>query len=192
MAASLGKTFYASNRKQWRSWLSKNHNKEKEIWLIYYRAATGKPRIPYDDAVEEALCYGWIDSIIRTIDNESFAQRFSPRKSTGSLSQPNKERVRKLIRQGKMTKAGLAAIAHVFEPIRDMKDKFIIPPDILTTPNKINPLLSLTPQPALSFTNPLLPVTLHSYSILRVKKQIDKISAPVNVTFYLSGDFQPG
>jgi uncharacterized protein YdeI (YjbR/CyaY-like superfamily) len=56
----LGRTLYLTNRKAWRAWLAKNHAREKEIWLIYYKKHSGKPRIPYNDAVEEALCYGWI------------------------------------------------------------------------------------------------------------------------------------
>src|SRR3972149_11371742 len=110
---------YVTNRKEWRKWLAKNHKNQKEIWLIYYRKETGKPRIPYDDAVLEALCYGWIDSIVKKIDNERFVQRFSPRKSTSILSQMNKERIRELIEEKKMTKWGLDAIAHVFNPKTD-------------------------------------------------------------------------
>ena len=95
---------YVTNRKDWRKWLAKNHKKQKEIWLIYYRKKTGKIRIPYDDAVLEALCYGWIDSIAKKIDEECFAQRFSPRRKNSILSQMNKERVRELIKEKKMTK----------------------------------------------------------------------------------------
>lgn len=125
------KTFYAKDRKTWRQWLSKNHETADEIWLVYYRKETGKPRIAYNDAVEEALCYGWIDSIVRKVDDERFAQRFSPRKPKSVLSQMNRERVRKLIANKKMTKAGLAAIAHVFDPATDAVDDFVVPPDIL-------------------------------------------------------------
>lgn len=122
---------YVADRKSWRAWLAKNHSKEKEIWLVYYRKETGKTRISYNDAVEEALCYGWIDSIVKSLDKEKFAQRFSVRKKTSALSQMNKERIRKLIKQKKMTAAGLAAIAHVFDPTKDDVDSFVIPPDIL-------------------------------------------------------------
>ena len=66
----ITKTLYIANRKELRSWFKKNHKTEKEIWLIYYKKHTGKPRIPYNDAVEEALCYGWIDSIVKNIDEE--------------------------------------------------------------------------------------------------------------------------
>src|SRR4030043_1595586 len=106
----IGKTLYVKDRRSWRTWLARNHDKEKEIWLIYYRKETGKPRIPYNDAVEEALCYGWIDSTVKNIDTERFAQRFSPRKKSSSLSQANKERIIRLIATKKMTPAGLAAV----------------------------------------------------------------------------------
>jgi len=108
----IGKTLYVWERSDWRKWLSANYNKEKEIWLIFYKKASGKPRISYDDSVEEALCFGWIDSTVKSIDSESFAQRFTPRNPKSSISETNKERVRRLIQQKKMTKAGLDAIAH--------------------------------------------------------------------------------
>ncbi|HLF02203.1 MAG TPA: hypothetical protein VI547_09530, partial [Anaerolineales bacterium] len=90
----ITKTLYAPNRKALRDWLKKNYRTEKEIWLVYYRKQTGKPRIPYNDAVEEALCFGWIDSTVKTLDAESTAQRFSPRKPRSAYSQANKERLR--------------------------------------------------------------------------------------------------
>jgi uncharacterized protein YdeI (YjbR/CyaY-like superfamily) len=126
----LGKTLDVTDRKQWRSWLIKNHNKEKEIWLVYYRKSSGKKRIPYNDAVEEALCYGWIDSTVKGIDDEKFAQRFTPRRSNSVLSQLNKERIYRLIEQKKMTSKGLAAVNHVFDG--SLKNaKCIIKTDIL-------------------------------------------------------------
>jgi uncharacterized protein YdeI (YjbR/CyaY-like superfamily) len=66
----LGKTLYVTERNAWRDWLADNHDKEDEIWLVFYKKGTGKPRLPYDDAVEEALCFGWIDSIVKRIDQE--------------------------------------------------------------------------------------------------------------------------
>lgn len=127
----FGKTLYVENREKWHSWLSKNHKTESEIWLIYYYKKTGKPRISYDDAVMEALCFGWIDSILKKIDTERFAQRFSPRKPKSELSQMNKERIRELIKEKKMTEWGMKAIAHVFNEKTDRTDNFIIPLDIL-------------------------------------------------------------
>ena len=131
----LGKTLYVTNRKQWRSWLAKNHNKEKEIWLIYFKQSSGKKRIPYNDAVEEALCYGWIDSILKGIDEEKFAQRFTPRTSKSNLSEMNKERIRLLVKQKKMKSVGLTAIQHVsFDPTKNTKLK--IASDILKSLKK--------------------------------------------------------
>jgi uncharacterized protein YdeI (YjbR/CyaY-like superfamily) len=124
-------TLYVTNRKDWRKWLAKNHKKQKEVWLVYYRKETGKPRISYDDAVLEALCYGWIDSTIKKIDVEAFAQRFSVRKPTSQLSQMNKERIYELIRENKMTKWGLESISHVFNPKTDNPQDFKISNDIL-------------------------------------------------------------
>jgi uncharacterized protein YdeI (YjbR/CyaY-like superfamily) len=123
----LGKTFYAADKKAWHAWLSRNHAREKEVWLVYYRKSSGKPRIPYNDAVDEALCFGWIDSTVKRIDAEKFAQRFTPRKPTSGLSQLNKERIRKLILKKRMTKAGIAAVSHAFRP----DEAFVFPEEIL-------------------------------------------------------------
>lgn len=131
MESKIGHTLYVTNRKPWRSWLSKHYKSEKEIWLVYFRKESGKPRISYNDAVEEALCYGWIDSIIKNLDEERFVQRFSVRRKTSTLSQMNKERIYSLIAQKKMTKAGLAAINHVFNPAKESKRRLVISPDIL-------------------------------------------------------------
>jgi len=123
----LGKTFYTANRKAWHAWLAKNHARKKEIWLIYYRKSSGKPRISYNDAVEEALCFGWIDSIVKKVDGERFAQRFSPRRRGSVLSQTNKERIRKMILEKQMTKAGLDAVSHAFKA----DEEFMFPRRIL-------------------------------------------------------------
>lgn len=112
----VGKTLYVTTRQAWRSWLAKHHSTEKEIWLVYYKKRTTRPRIPYNDAVEEALCYGWIDSQTKGIDKDSYAQRFSPRKPASQWSEANKERVRRLIKAGKMTPAGLAALEGALLP----------------------------------------------------------------------------
>jgi uncharacterized protein YdeI (YjbR/CyaY-like superfamily) len=106
----ISKTLYVTNRDDWRAWLEKNHETEKEVWLIYYKKHTNQPRIPYEDAVEEALCFGWIDSIVQKIDDERYAQKFTPRKNSSKWSESNKRRIRKLLKEGKMTRAGLAKI----------------------------------------------------------------------------------
>ncbi|MGA9407681.1 MAG: YdeI/OmpD-associated family protein [Bacteroidota bacterium] len=130
----LGKTLYATNRKQWRSWLSKHHKTTGDIWLIYFKKESGKPRIPYNDAVEEALCYGWIDSTTKPRDKESWVQRFTPRRNKSPLSEMNKERVRRLIKAGKMTRFGLESIQHHLNghSLKEPKlKKFALPADIL-------------------------------------------------------------
>ena len=92
----IGKTLYVTDRDAWRAWLAGHYQSEPEIWLIYYLKATGKARIPYTAAVEEALCFGWIDSIVKKVDEQRTAQRFSPRKLGSSYSQTNIERLRRL------------------------------------------------------------------------------------------------
>lgn len=106
----ITKTLYVTNRSEWRKWLSDYHATEREIWLVYYRKASGKPRIAYNDAVEEAICFGWIDSTEKTIDHERSAQKFSPRKPNSKWSELNKERARRMIESGIMTEAGLAKL----------------------------------------------------------------------------------
>lgn len=106
----MNNTLYIKTREEWRAWLEENHSEEKEIWLLYYKKHTGQPRIPYDDAVEEALCYGWIDSIVKRIDDETFMQKFTPRKVKSNWSDLNKKRVKELIEQGLMEKPGLEII----------------------------------------------------------------------------------
>ena len=122
---NVTRTVTITSRKDWRRWLKKHYKTEKEIWLVYYRKQTGKPRIPYNDAVEEALCFGWIDSIVKNLDQERFAQRFSPRHPKRKYSQPNQERLRKLIGQGKVMKEVRATLGDL------SAGKFEIPPDIL-------------------------------------------------------------
>ncbi len=104
------KTLYVTSRDEWRDWLLKHGQSETEVWLIYYKKQSGRPRIPYDHAVEEALCFGWIDSIVKRMDDEKFAQKFTPRRDGSRWSALNERRVRKLIREGRMTKAGLAKV----------------------------------------------------------------------------------
>ena len=104
------KTLYVKDRKTWRAWFVKNHAKKKELWLVFYKKHTGKPTISYEDAVQEALCFGWIDSTVRTIDDERYMQLFTPRKARSNWSDLNKRRVKILIKQGLMTEAGLRKI----------------------------------------------------------------------------------
>ncbi|UCE28860.1 MAG: hypothetical protein JSV85_06245 [Candidatus Bathyarchaeota archaeon] len=99
----LTNSLYAVGRDDWREWLRRNHDVKKEIWLIYYKKHTGKPSIPYDDSVEEALCFGWVDSTIKRIDDQRFARKFTPRKARSRWSEANKRRARKMIEERKVT-----------------------------------------------------------------------------------------
>jgi uncharacterized protein YdeI (YjbR/CyaY-like superfamily) len=108
------RTLYLKDRRAWRAWLAKHHNKQTEVWLRYYKKDSGKPRIPYDDAVEEALCFGWIDGMVKRVDDACYGQRFTPRKPGSQWAPSNIRRMRKLKREGKMTAAGLA----VYQPER--------------------------------------------------------------------------
>ncbi|MFH7027896.1 MAG: YdeI family protein [Heteroscytonema crispum UTEX LB 1556] len=103
-------TFQAANRKEWRSWLEKNHHISVGVWLIYYKVKSGKPSVQYSEAVKEALCFGWIDSKVKSLDSERYMQIFTPRKSKSVWSKLNKQYIQELIEQGLMTKAGLEKI----------------------------------------------------------------------------------
>jgi uncharacterized protein YdeI (YjbR/CyaY-like superfamily) len=115
----VGRTLRARTRAEWRRWLEKNHEKASEIWLVAYTKASGKKFVPYGEAVEEALCFGWIDSIVKKPGADSRAQRYTPRRPGRPVSELNKERMRRLIEAGKMTEAGLAVAP-------DLHDDFVI------------------------------------------------------------------
>jgi uncharacterized protein YdeI (YjbR/CyaY-like superfamily) len=104
------KDFHPRSRQQWRAWLEENHDRLEGVWFVYYKKSAGKPRVDYDEAVEEALCYGWIDSLTRKLDEERSKLLFTPRKARSVWSKLNKERVEKLIENGSMTEIGLKKI----------------------------------------------------------------------------------
>lgn len=106
----MGKTLYVTDREAWRAWLEKHYRTEKEVWLIFYKKHTRAPNIALDDAIEEALCFGWIDSLVQRIDDEKYARKFTPRKNSKTWSALNVERLRKLMKEGRMTEAGLVKI----------------------------------------------------------------------------------
>lgn len=101
---------YIKSSAEWRDWLDENHHNTDGIWLIYYKKHTGRPRVPYEEAVEEALCFGWIDSTIKRIDEDTYMQKFTPRKPESNWSESNKKRVKKMIQEGKMQKSGLKLV----------------------------------------------------------------------------------
>jgi uncharacterized protein YdeI (YjbR/CyaY-like superfamily) len=109
----MRKPLYVTSREKWRAWLTTHHQSETEVWLLFYKKHTGRPRISYDHAVEEALCFGWIDSIVKRIDDEKFAQKFTPRREGSKWSALNQRRLHRLIREGRMTEAGRAKVDSV-------------------------------------------------------------------------------
>jgi len=102
--------FYPRNRQAWRNWLQKNHATKQSVWLIMYKKSSGKPTILYNEVVEEALCFGWIDSVPRKRDAESSFLYISIRKAKSGWSALNKKRIEKLIQENRMTTAGLQKI----------------------------------------------------------------------------------
>jgi uncharacterized protein YdeI (YjbR/CyaY-like superfamily) len=123
MPVKLGTLLDVPDGTAWRSWLEAHHATQPEIWLVMHSKVSGKPSIPYNDAVEEALCFGWIDSTVKKVDAQSRAQRYTPRRPGSPISPMNRERVLRLIEAGKMTPAGLAAIG-------DLDTRFELPTDI--------------------------------------------------------------
>jgi uncharacterized protein YdeI (YjbR/CyaY-like superfamily) len=106
----IGETIYVTTREELRKWFQKNHKIKKEIWLIQYKKATKKASMNYVEAVEEAICFGWIDGFEKGMDAERYATRFSPRRPKSNWTETNRERARKMIAEGKMTEAGLATL----------------------------------------------------------------------------------
>ena len=106
----IGETLYVTTRAEFRKWLERNHKSKNEIWLIRYKKATKKPSLDYVEAVEEALCFGWIDNLEKSMDVERYALRFSPRRPKSNWTETNKERAMKMIAEGKMTEAGYATL----------------------------------------------------------------------------------
>ena len=106
-----------ADREGWRDWLQTHYASESEAWLVYYKKSTGQSSIDYESSVEEALCFGWIDSIIQNIDVTSHARKFTPRTNTIKWSETNKRRVRKLIAEGRMTPAGMEKVTFPIDSV---------------------------------------------------------------------------
>lgn len=116
----LTHTFHAANLEEWRAWLSQNHASRAEIWLIFDKKETGQPCISYEDSIEEALCFGWVDSLIQKIDDATYARKYTPRRADSAWSETNKRRVRKMVKAGRMTPAGLAKITFPLDEAQDV------------------------------------------------------------------------
>lgn len=134
---------FFSNREQWRSWLERNHSSKKEVWLLFHKKRTGRPGLSLNEAVEEAICYGWIDSILRRVDDEKHMLRFSPRRKNSKWAVSNLERAQNMIRQGKMTEAGLRLLPMT----NDKTDPRRYPPEVeeVTIPKDLDMALHGNP-----------------------------------------------
>ena len=143
---------YLKDRAAWRKWLAKHHTSAPGIWLIYPKKETGEPRVEYNDAVEEALCFGWIDSTMMPLDAGRYMQLFTPRKPKSAWAKSNKERVERLIAQKLMTAAGLAKIEEARQngswTALDSVESLTIPPELkkaLTAARALNNFKAFTP-----------------------------------------------
>lgn len=120
--------FQAENRAQWRAWLAAHHESARGVWLCSWRSSTGRPTCPYPDAVEEALCFGWIDSTVNVLDDERGLQLFTPRRPRSTWSRLNRQRVAEMEAAGLMTDAGRRAVAlakangwwTILDPVEDL------------------------------------------------------------------------
>ncbi|MGB0525104.1 MAG: YdeI/OmpD-associated family protein [Flammeovirgaceae bacterium] len=127
-------TFHAKDREAWRSWLATNHASEKSVWLIIYKKESGTPSVYYDEAVDEALCFGWIDSKPNKRDEASFFQYFSKRNPKSNWSRVNKQKIARLLQEERMAEAGLQMVKQAKElgtwNALDEVENLIVPPDL--------------------------------------------------------------
>lgn len=127
-------SIHPKTRAEWRTWLEQHHTRQQGIWFVCYKKGTGKPRVDYDEAVEEALCFGWIDSKPNKLDEERSLLWFAPRKPRTGWSKLNKERIERLINQGLMMPAGLAKVEAAKQDgswnALDAIEALEIPPDL--------------------------------------------------------------
>ncbi|BAZ52752.1 hypothetical protein NIES4103_54170 [Nostoc sp. NIES-4103] len=141
-------SIYASDRSSWRKWLSNNHLTSPGIWLIYYKVKSGKPSVKYSEAVKEALCFGWIDSKVKSLDEDRYQQIFTSRKPKSVWSKLNKQYIEELIEQGLMTQAGLEKIQQAKE---DGSWNYLDAIEALTIPIDLKQALEANPKANFNF-----------------------------------------
>ena len=115
----IGETVTFRSRDAWRRWLARHYQDKREIWVVYYKKSSGKSGVSYDESVEEALAYGWIDGQTKSIDDVSYAGRFTPRKPNSNWSASNLARVKKLLAEGRMAQPGLATLPPIISLPRE-------------------------------------------------------------------------
>jgi uncharacterized protein YdeI (YjbR/CyaY-like superfamily) len=139
----ITKSFTPASLADWKNWLAKNYDREQEIWIVYRKAGSEKTSIDYESSIEEALCFGWVDSIIQKIDEETYARKFNPRRPESVWSETNKRRVIKVIREGRMTEAGMAKVTFDVNEVGPDKPKPKRPP--VEMPEKMEKALKSRP-----------------------------------------------
>ena len=190
MKTEFGK-IYLKDSKAWRRWLEKNHAKAPGIWLIYFKKHAGKSRVPYNEAVEEALCFGWIDSTVKRIDEERYMQQFTPRNLKSNWSELNKKRVEKLVRQGKMTEAGNRLVEYAKKTGACNKKE--IPPAVYEFSDDLFELLKSNKKAFIFFTK-LSPSHQKQYKqwVMSAKKPETKLRRCNEMIGMLEKDQKPG
>ena len=184
-------TIYIYKRNDWRDWLTINHNKKKEIWLIYYKKHTGRKRIEYNDAVEIAICFGWIDTTVRRIDDETYMQKYMPRNKRSKWSELNKNRALKMIKSGEMKDSGIQKINEAkgngnWKNVYGSKEKQEIPEDLLKALKKNNKALNNFLNFAPGYQNNYI------YLINDAKREETRIRRILKVVERASENLKPG
>lgn len=172
-------TFCPSSKAEWRAWLQENHQSKSSIWLIYYRVATNIPSLTWSEAVDEALCFGWIDSTKKSIDKEKYKQYFTKRKPKSPWSKVNKDKVEQLLQDNLMTPAGLKTIEIAKEngswTLLDAVEALIVPEDLQLALEENQQALEFFQSQSKSVRKGLLYwITMAKRPATR-KKRIDKI-----------------
>jgi len=139
-------TFHAETVLQWRKWLEENHRTANEIWLVFWKRHTGKTGIDYDTSVETAICFGWIDSLMKSIDDDCYARKFTPRTGKSDWSFLNRERALEMIRQGTMTEPGMEAVKEAME-----NGSWYLTPQTVDMPQELEDKLDSDREAALYF-----------------------------------------
>jgi uncharacterized protein YdeI (YjbR/CyaY-like superfamily) len=130
-----------TTRGEWRAWLADHHDRDREIWLVFWKKHTGKPSLPYAEAVDEALCFGWIDSLVRRLDDERYAQKFTPRKAKSNWTDLNRRRFARLVEERRMTAAGLAREPPPATAVAEQRERSERPEPAATVPGDVEAAL---------------------------------------------------
>jgi uncharacterized protein YdeI (YjbR/CyaY-like superfamily) len=181
----ITETFQAPDRATWRAWLEAHYTTKTEVWLMMPKKHTGTPSITYDEAVEEALCFGWIDGLRKRVDDDRHALRFSPRRKRSSWSELNKWRIGRMISAGAMTPAGMEAITFPLDEIpseRPTARDEILLPDYLETAFRADPAIwetftELSPTHRRQFVGWITSAKLEATRERRIQEAIELLRA---------------